>query len=312
MILLFLDYVINNGQNDESFWWELIKAVLAGLTIVAGILFQRYRERKSRDKDKIVTLYLFNESIKSIVKTAKLSKPVFVLFSKQIVRHPFENVMLGTTHYNPDMLRIEKIDTKIVYEAFLLLYKDDKVKAAKYYRQCNNSILFVNEILTMLKTKYDTISQEIYLEKVKYSEHLSSLRASTTDELRILKNAIPNYATNPLYKAVNDTFADYLEQIDDLQPLEWHHNKFIVPMKQVLLTYQAEEFAIRLLKQIKVMENLKSKIVLDSGELGNLVERNIHHINEPLKKLDVLTKDIEGQLLQEMTPKIKQIFAKVI
>lgn len=292
--------------SSESFWWELLKAFLAVIPVLIGILYQRHHEQKKEEKKRQqendkenerlrLQLFNFNEHLKGIIKSSESVVPPFSKFSQNILAAPFEEHILWERISVPDLYRINELNKDNIFSAFLLSY-DDKLKGAKDYREAYGTVQFYKTIYETLYSKYDTISQDIYYQKLKFKDRIFTIKKEVTEII------INNDSVIDPYKIIKEsiqTFSKKEKEIPTEQlTLQFFVDNLLEPLGELLPKYDREN-SIRQL-YILVIENLnlRDDIIHSSKELGKLIGENVVKIPESIDKLKPIVTTLTGMLQQ--------------
>lgn len=274
------------GGDSDSFQWELLKALLATIPAVLGVLLGVWYQKKI-DRDKIreiqnLQLFNFNEHIKKIIENSEPLTGIFTEFAEKVKQNSLDDVLIKRRVYMPDLSRVLEIDKEKIFLAFVQNYKKGKKKqAAEDYRKAYNSLDSLSHSSTFLYDKYDTIIAEIFQLKLQVKKGLMDVRGNASRLGRTIKLANPeHYNVDVLYNAVNGVLLTYFDNMgDDDKPLTFHEKELFIALRDALLPFLDDDRVYDLLSIIRSNLNLMSDIRVDMEALGELLESNSKYIN---------------------------------
>lgn len=288
-----------SDSSKSNLLWELFKVIVPVAIAVFGILFQKYLERKREEKKQKLQLFNFNEHLKTIMEGSKPIAPVFKAFSDNIFKDPFGEHLIETRFIIPDINRILEINKESVFSAFIITF-DDKVTAANTYRKAYNSVEYFKQLFDLLNNRYDTIMQEIYEQKLRFKDGIAEIRQALSNMLVDIKRDNSNYLSLPEYNDLNNPFFEYLFAInDDIgNPLQFHADSLLIPMRDALLKYQTKQSAQNILSLIKVQLNLRNDIIFTSSQLGTLIGVNSDNLLTCLGDFKTISSTLDSKLIE--------------
>ena len=303
--MLFFNFYYGDIYSDtESFLWEFLKALLAIIPVLGGILYQRHLEQKKEERIRQIEinkenenlklqLFNFNEHLKAIIKSSDSVTPPFIKFSTNLLASPFEEHILWERISIPDLYRIDEINKESIFSAFLLCYHN-KVDAANDYRKAFNSIDFYRRVFETLYLKYDKISQDIYNQKVRFNNRIFEIKKAVTEI--IINNDVQ---TEP-YKTVTEMIGQYSDKEKDMPveklTLQFYVDNLLDPLGEILPKLNKVDSLRQL--YILVVQNLhlRDDIIHSSNELGNLIKLNTEKIPETIIILKIISASLDKKL----------------
>lgn len=305
-LLINLYFGDSYGEND-SFFWELIKSLLAVIPVIIGLRWQKkidedkqnrikVEEQKLRNENLKLQLFNFNEHMKGVIKSMEKVIPLFTKYSENLMKLPFEEHLLQTKIKIPDLYRIEFINKEDIFNAFLMLYSN-KLKAANDYRNVYNYIQYYKEIFEMMYNQSDSFNEDIYKQKIKFQDNIFSIKTNILTFILKNKETInnePYYGLNQIMMSFHKTEMEELK--NGGFTLQHYYDNFMEPLMKFLPKYENNEELRNI--YIKIIENnrLKEDIIHYSKQLGELLSVNVKEIPKCQIKLVEVNNKLEKVL----------------
>lgn len=306
MTLLFINFNFGDIYGDsESLGWEVFKALLAAIPVLIGLWIQRNIDRnrqKKNKEDEIKTqnenlklqLFNFNEHIKAVIASEEKLIPPFKDFSVNIQKAPFEEHLMTALINIPDLFRIDELNKDDLFKAFLLTYQK-KLDGAKDFRKSFNAIAFYKTIYEFLYTKYNNLSNEIFLKKVSFRANILAIKEDLTEIV------ITNDIIQEPYKSLHSMLHHYgaIEKVEmekENSSLQFYLDELMTPLADFLTSYEKDDECRQLYRKIVANFHLRDDIVNDSNQLGALIGNNLGAIPQSMTAL----KQVSGILDQTL------------
>jgi hypothetical protein len=307
MILLFFDIVKYYGDvigSSSSLLPDVIRTLVTILAVILSIYLKEFVEKRRENRKKLLVLYLFNDSVKSINKGAKEAPRLFQKYSKELSDNPFNELDLLPILTNPDEKRIELIDTRVVYEGFVLLYRDE-LSAVKAYRKLNNMVSYFVDVKAML---YELDKEFVKNRNLKLNVYYKDIQRLVEQTFTILKQNSDSvsYKGNENFDALIKMYktVSFDETVDFISN-EGKYINFVVKLRDLLIPFQNDVFSQPLFLLIYELESQRKKIVDEALEHASTINTNLKGLELPLKFMND-TSDELTSLLPKSKSKLKK------